>query len=147
MHKFGIWTRLCEIPGEFLHVFQDENQKPRERTFKDGNSGLRKEISAEDVLRRLVTRGQLAELPNVKLWCLLFACAISAILTALCEDLGVYTCLTSWMENCPRVSIGDTFKERTFWNFRCIISQPMLTCIMCRCTDQVPRDLVRLYGA
>ena len=70
-----------------------------------------------------------------------------AILTTLYADLENYTYMTSGMESSLCVSIGHMLKERTFWNFLCIISRPMLTCIMCRCTSQVPRDLVRLYGA
>ena len=70
-----------------------------------------------------------------------------AILTTLYGDLGVYTCMTSWIESSPCVSTGHMFKGRTFWIFLCIISRPMLTCILCRCMDQVPRDLVILYGA
>ena len=72
---------------------------------------------------------------------------IFAILTTFYGDLEVYTCMTSWMQSSPCVSIGHKFEERKFWNFLCIISRSMLTCIMCRCTSQVPGDLVRLYGA
>ncbi len=76
-----------------------------------------------------------------------YSCVNFVTLTTLYGDLWIYTCMTSWMESSPCVRIEHMFKERTLWNFLCIISRPMLTCIMCRCTSQVPRDLVRLYGA
>ena len=52
--------------------------------------------------------------------------------------------MTLWIESSPCVSMGQMFKERTFWNFLCIISWHMLTCVICVRADQVPGDLVRL---
>ncbi len=37
-----------------------------------------------------------------------------------------YTCMTSWRRESPRINIAYMFKERTFWNFLCIISCAML---------------------
>ena len=70
---------------------------------------------------------------------------IIAILTTLYGDPEAYTCMMSWMESTPCVTIGHMFKERTFWNFLCIISWHMLTCVVCVRANQVPGDLVRLF--
>ena len=71
---------------------------------------------------------------------------IFATLTTLYRDHEAHMCMTSCMKSGPCVSIGHMFKEKAFWIFLCVISWPMLSCIICRCTSRVPRDLVRLYG-
>ena len=71
---------------------------------------------------------------------------IFVTLTTLYGDPEAYTYTTSWMESSPCVSLWYMFKEWTLWNFLCIISWHMFTCIVRVLAGQVLRDLVRLFG-
>ena len=117
---------------------------PLEKTCKDGNSGLRLGIFSEHILRRPISRGswQISKREDMVL---VIRVSTFAVLTTLYGDLEIYTCMTLWMESSPYVSKKHMFKERKFLSFLCINSWPMLMCIMCRCTNRVLGDFVRLY--
>ena len=133
--NFVTLTTLYEDMREFLRVTHDQFGNLWKSMQRTQNSGQKQEISSEDVLKWSTSRTLLEEDLDVGIVGLVFLCNFFTIPTTLYEDQEVHTCMTSIMKSGQCVGIGYMFKNRTFWNFQCIIRWHMHTCIVCYLGD------------
>ena len=137
-------TTSYEIVWKFLYVWYDKCQSCTDLQRRTQWSGMGNLFSR--CFRMIIWPEATGEICKCGDNVLIILVWIFVILTTLCGDPEAYTYMTSWMESSPCVSIGHMYKERTFWNFLCIIGWHMLTCIIRVLADKVLRDLVRLFG-